>query len=383
LDHIYDKLDQQEKVIGIFFDLQKAFDTVNHAILLHKMFNYGIRGIAYGWFESYLCNRRQFTAIANVRSNLAQITCGVPQGSVLGPLLFLLYVNDVANVVPGQDVKLFADDTNLFISSKSIDLLSMSANNALTKLHLWFLANRLSLNVDKTCYMVFLPHKESTEEYINLQISGTMIKKVRSCRYLGLIIDDQLKWTAHIDHVYCQLLKLVGIFYKLRSKLSTYVLRLLYFAFVHSHILYGIEIYANTKATHLDKLIKLNNRILRILQHRQRLFPVRDLYVAFNTLAIPDLHDFQLLNLVHKAMHHRNLLPTVFSDYFVSNVSLYYHDTRAKTNIHIHRANTTFGQRSIKYKGSLLWNNLPIDLKTIESVRQFKRKVQHLFLMNN
>ena len=111
--YIY-KLDNNEAVIGIYLDLQKAYDTVNHTMLLYKMYQYGIRGITYNWFVSYLANRFQFTSVDNVHSGLLTVTCGVPQGSVLGPLLFLLYVNDITNAVPGESVKLFADDTNLF-----------------------------------------------------------------------------------------------------------------------------------------------------------------------------------------------------------------------------------------------------------------------------
>ena len=118
MDNIYSKLDEQHYVLGIYLDLQKAFDTVNHEILLHKLYNYGIRGVAYDWFKSYLLNRQQYTVINGCVSNLAKITCGVPQGSVLGPLLFLLYVNDIANAVPELNVKLFADDTNLFVTNK-------------------------------------------------------------------------------------------------------------------------------------------------------------------------------------------------------------------------------------------------------------------------
>ena len=279
VDNIYAKLDNQEYVIGIYLDLQKAFDTVNHEILLHKLFNYGVRGVVHEWFKSYLSDRQQFTVVAGAHSGMAKITCGVPQGSVLGPLLFLLYVNDIANAVPNHNIKLFADDTNLFVASKSLILLNSTANEAIKCLNVWFIANRLSLNLDKTCYMVFLPHKGGSDVNFDLQFNGIGIKKVNSCRYLGINIDDELKWSTHIDHIYSVLLKYVGIFYKLRNKLPANVLKDVYFAFVHSHVLYGVEIYANTCLTYLDKLIKLNNELLRIMQHQSRFCHVRDLYV--------------------------------------------------------------------------------------------------------
>jgi hypothetical protein len=155
LDNIYSKLDKHETVVGIFLDLQKAFDTVNHEILLYKLHSYGIRGVMHSWFASYLTNRLQFTSVDNVNSGLAMVTCGVPQGSVLGPLLFLIYMNDIVNTVPGNNVKLFADDTNLFVSGTDSCLLNQTANEYIQLLNDWLLANRLSLNLDKTCYMIF------------------------------------------------------------------------------------------------------------------------------------------------------------------------------------------------------------------------------------
>ena len=276
VDNIYNKLDNHEAVIGIYLDLQKAFDTVDHTILLYKMYQYGIRGITYNWFVSYLANRFQFTSVDNVHSSLLTVTCGVPQGSVLGPLLFLLYVNDIANAVPGESVKLFADDTNLFLSCKDVDSLNQKANLCIRRLNDWFLANRLSINLDKTCYMLFPASTNASK--INLELNGMRIKNVSSCRYLGIIIDNELQWSAHIDYIYCHLLKYVGIFYKLRNKLPKRVLKNIYFAFVHPYILYGVEIYANTSRTHIDRLLKINNTLLRILQYQTKRCHVIDLY---------------------------------------------------------------------------------------------------------
>ena len=378
IDNIYSKLDEQHFVLGIYLDLQKAFDTVNHEVLLCKLYNYGIRGVAYDWFKSYLSNRQQYT-VEGFASSLAKITCGVPQGSVLGPLLFLPYVNDIANAVPDHIVKLFADDTNLFIANKDPFLLNIIANEAINNLNKWFITNRLSLNVDKTCYMVFTPHKSDYSVNFKLLLGGLEIKKVKSCRYLGLIIDDELKWSEHIDTIYSCLLKYVGIFYKLRNKVPAGVMKNVYYAFVHSHILYGIELYANTFSTYIDRLIKLNNKILRILLNQSRFCSVNELYTSFNTLSIPVLHKRQILMLVHNTLYHSSSLPDVFANYFTLNSSVHTYSTRSHSDIHIYRAYTSFGQRSVTYKGGILWNSLPSDLKCIHLSVQFKSKLSHLF----
>jgi hypothetical protein len=246
VDNIYQNLDKGNVCSGAYLDLQKAFDTVNHEILLGKLYNYGIRGVVQQWFKSYLTNRQQFTCIDDTRSTYSNITCDDPQGSVLGPLLFLIYVNDIGSAVPNETVKLFADDTNLFVFGSGFSVVNQRANFCLNELCKWFTANKLSLNLTKTCYMVF---STKCDENITLLCGQRAIEKVDACRYLGVVIDDKLKWTSHIDQLYSKLVKFTSIFYKLRSALPEQVLKQIYFAFIHSRILYGIELYANTCIT--------------------------------------------------------------------------------------------------------------------------------------
>jgi len=160
LDNCYNSLDAGNKIVGLFLDLQKAFDTVDHAILLSKLQFYGIRGLMFEWLKNYLSDRKQYTVVNKVSSNIGHITCGVPQGSVLGPLLFLIYMNDIHRAVPGHDVKLFADDTNVFIIGKDLQVLEREANNCLKNLQIWLTANKLSINLEKTYYALFSSNKK-------------------------------------------------------------------------------------------------------------------------------------------------------------------------------------------------------------------------------
>ena len=167
---IYDCLDNNLLVLGLFLDLKKAFDTVNHEILLQKLYHYGIRGSLFKWFESYLFNRTQYTCINGTSSTMLQVRCGVPQGSVLGPLLFLVYINDVANISTDFKIRLFADDSNLFIYHKNVFSLYQIANNLLQNLHEWFLLNKLSLNVEKTNYMLFKPSPKLLKDVVKFKL---------------------------------------------------------------------------------------------------------------------------------------------------------------------------------------------------------------------
>ena len=260
MDKITKSLDNGDKVIGIYLDFSKAFDTVNHDILLQKLYYYGIRGNAYEWCKSYLTDRVQYVTYNGVQSSPKKIQCGVPQGSILGPLLFLLYINDLPNVFANTMLFLFADDTNLFISGQNSQELYEGANNDLNAISEWLQVNRLWLNVKKTHYMLFSSTKIMSTN-AELKIEGEAISEVTITKFLGVIIDNRLNWQHQISYISCKIAKGIGIIIKLRKFLNNESLRSLYYALIYPYLMYCNHIWGNACSVYFNKLNVLQKRL--------------------------------------------------------------------------------------------------------------------------
>ena len=247
IEELTNSIDNKKITVGIFIDLKKAFDTINHDLLLRKLNCYGIRGVAHKWLSSYIKNRNQYVSYNNVDSKLMDITCGVPQGSILGPILFILYINDLCNVSNFLKFVLFADDANLFASGDNIISLCEEINIELLKINMWFKVNKLSLNLSKTNFMVFSNRKVENCE-INFKIENIMISRVFECKFLGVLIDSKLTWKNHIIMVKEKLIKCNVIMFKASIYLNTEALRTLYCSLFLPYINYCSEVWGITYA---------------------------------------------------------------------------------------------------------------------------------------
>ena len=248
----------------MFIDLQKAFDTVNHDIV-DKLSYYGIRGTSNQWFKSYLCNRKQYVSIGGFNSDTMNVKHGVPQGSVLGPLLFLIYINDLYKCLAYSTAFHFADDTNVLVVSKTQKEMQKHINLDLKLLHKWLTANKISLNCAKTELIIF--HGTSIDknfEY-NIKINGHKLTPTNKLKYLGVLIDNKLNGEYHCEVLTGKLNRANGMLSKVRHYVSKTELISIYHAIFASHLRYGCQIWALENTTKVQRSGKLQNKAMRII----------------------------------------------------------------------------------------------------------------------
>ena len=365
LSHCVEKIskaiDSGKYGCAIFIDLQKAFDTVDHKILLSKLDFYGVRGISLDWFHSFLSNRIQSVSIAGSRSNLRRIPHGVPQGSVLGPLLFLLYINDISNAIPYAELNLFADDTLLFDNDFSLKSLSKRANIDLKLLTHWLNANKISLNRSKTELMIFKPKRKAINFDIKIKINGHKLIPSKVVKYLGVFIDDELNWKHHINFVCSKLKRANGALSKLRHFSSEKTLLSLYMSLFHSHLSYGARIWGQRETSHSRRILTLQKQSLRIISFSDFQAPSAPLFLHFKILSFFDFVKFLNIIFFYKLLN--NQLPTILNTSFeLKRINQHNrgHLSRTKPGLlKLPKVSTvSFGNNSICYQSILSWNSI-------------------------
>ena len=380
---IREALDNSNFACGIFIDLQKAFDTVDHHILLNKLDHYGIRGLANNWFKSYLSNRQQFVSINGFNSKKQTMKYGVPQGSVLGPLLFLIYINDLHKAIKFSSVHHFADDTNLLVVGKNLLDIQKQINLDTRSLCKWLKANKISLNASKTELIIFRdPRKKCTHE-IKVKIDGKKLTPSRSVKYLGIFIDCHFNWKVHQTELSSKLSRAIGMLSKIRHFVNHETLRMVYYGIFSSILMYGSQIWGQHNSV-VKKLQVLQNKALRVINFQPCRVSATPFFKSCKILKLTDNVSLQKKLFAHDSLN--NNLPTSLTGQlsFVDTV----HNLRNENYLQLNRPNSKtilYGSRSIKSKSVDIWNFINMhsyDEKLNEKSRSVCKKIVTKFLID-
>ena len=361
INKISNALDEGKYGCSIFIDLQKAFDTVDHSILLSKLNFYGVRGKALDWFRSFLTDRSQFVSVSGKISSSKHMQHGVPQGSVLGPLLFLLYVNDLHIALRYSLVNLFADDTMLFFENESLKPIAKQANIDLKLLMNWLKANKISINASKTELLLFRPVRKKIDYDLKIKINGHRLRPSKFVKYLGVYIDEHLNWKHHIDFVCNKLKRANGALSKLRHYVDKKTLTSLYFSLFQCHISYAAQIWGERQTIHARRVLILHKQALRIMSFsdfRAHTFP---LFLEFKLLQFFDFVKYLNIIFVFKLFNRKLPLPLLQTlEYKRLNDTDRHEVIRCKSGLlKIPEVTTvTYGNYSILYQSILVWNEL-------------------------
>lgn len=372
------RIDKKQVVLGLFIDLKKAFDSVSHELLLKKLTDIGIQGSAYKIFKSYLTNRKQVVKIGEMESNPETVTYGIPQGSIIGPLLFLIHINGVHQIGLRGDLSLYADDTCIFYYGNSIDSIISEAQSDLDVLNVWFQQNLLTINATKTNYMVFAAKNKKIGNHITLKINDQQINKVNEEKYLGLILDSKMTWLPHIQKIKTKLTSLTGALRSIARCLPPQVRYTIYNALVKPHIDYLIEAWGTAAKTNLKILQTAQNKLIKVLFRYNYRTPTEILYKKTKLLNINQTYIFYNCILIRKILHKKintgiNLL---------KHTKIHKMKLRNEKDIKLYTYRTKTAKRSILYEGSKLYNTLPINIKQSKTMYMFKKLLKSHIVKN-
>ena len=371
------KSGKKSKIIALFLDFKRAFETIERNILLNKLHKYGIIGTEYKWFESYLTNRKQRTKFNDKVSEYVNVDLGVPQGSILGALLFIIYINDIVNVLKKCKITLYADDTLIYIQGEDIETCKRELENEIKNVNNWLKMNKLKLNEEKTKMMVINSNSE-----INIEINGKLIENVKIIKYLGVIIDKNLNFNEHIEYVCKKIGKKIGFIKTLRNKMDILTAIQIHNTMIKPHFEYCSTIlYTCCNQSQLNRLQMLQNKCMRTILKMRRDTSIEFMLQTLKWLNIEQKLKLNTLINIFKIKH--NLAPKYMTENiaYVGEVQTYL--LRNATDFRIQRQRTTAAQNCLFFKGLKLYNDLPMEAKRERNIHVFIRMCKEYIANRN
>ena len=366
-EFIYTNFNEKKHSLSVFVDLRKAFDTVNHKILLGKLERYGIRGLGLEWCRSYLSDRMQFVSVNGDSSNVRPVTIGVPQGSIIGPIFFLIYINDLCATISYPKYTLYADDTTVTLANENFFDLINQANIELETISQWAIHNRLTINAEKTECMVFSNRNFSISNSL-LTLGTETLKFNNSCKFLGVFLDDKTSFSHHIDFIRNKIIKSSGILYRINSSLNPQARLSFYYSFVYPYLSNNIAVWGKTHAYLLNSLFIAQKRIVRNIDGASYLAHTSPIFKKYSILKVHDIFIYVVCCRMFKLREENG---------FGTN-----HEVNTRFR-HLPRTSwqrLTMCQKAFSFTGPTEWNSLPSEIRNIDKISTFKRRIREYLI---
>ena len=375
-DFIYKGLTQKTNIGAVFMDLSKAFDVMSHKILQSKLEHYGFRGTFLSFLMSYLKDRKFFVCVNGYQSDTKISNIGVPQGSTLGPLLFLLYINDIVHCSALLKFILFADDTTIMLKSHNIDDLNNTLEAEANKVIKWFSANNLLLNLSKTHTMLF--SNKRGDPKLNINVFNTDLEEKEVVTFLGVEIDNKLTWKNHIHHICNKISKSVAIIRILKYSFPKHILIMIYMSLIYSYINYCNVIWGSAYECHLKPLIVLQKKAIRLINNSKFRDASAPIFCDLKLLPISKVYELNCLLFIYKCLIN-NSFPSI-RQRILQNSPSHSHATRNRNLLTPPMGRLEICKKAYVFQSVCLWNKLDVDTKDSKSLHNFRYKVKHNLL---